>query len=233
MKRFAIIILSLTLFICNTFAEEVDYSSMSMRDALVLMDRRDIDPETYLQSVYDSQIEKLRTLSDISVFVTYGASYEVVQERDLMKYAPILGMESSENKDNLEDLSFEDLSDLRDQILKEMMSRDDWQEVTVPAGTYKVGEAIPAGRWIITCAPPNYCYVTVGSVLEENGKEIVYGSSGYYHIALAGVNSGISSRGYPSYVDLDLKEGMYIFIENAYVTFTPYAGQNDFGFSFN
>lgn len=132
---------------------------------------------------------------------------------------------------DLSALSFADLASLRDQIIVEMMTRDEWQEVTVPAGTYHVGEHLPAGHWQITCAPQGYCYITVGSTLEDNGKGIVYGSSGYYHIALAGVDSGISDKGYPSTVDLLLKDGMYIYIERSFVTFSPYTGIPDLGFT--
>lgn len=133
---------------------------------------------------------------------------------------------------DLSSLSFSSLASLRNQIMVEMMTRDEWQEVTVPAGTYCVGEHIPSGHWQITCAPQSYCYVTIGAKLEGNGKEIVYGSDGYYHIALAGVDSGLSDRGYPSTVDLALKDGMYIYIERSFVTFSPYAGIPDFGFTF-
>ena len=131
---------------------------------------------------------------------------------------------------NLDGLSFDELSALRDRILIEMMKRDEWQEVTVPVGTYQVGKHIPAGHWVITCAPRNYCYVTVGGKLHDNKKHIVYGSSGYYHVSMAGTDSGISDRGYPSSVDIELTDGMYVFIEHANVTFTPYTGLSTLSF---
>lgn len=131
---------------------------------------------------------------------------------------------------DLPSMSFESLAALRDQILMEMMTRDEWQEVVVPVGTYQVGKHIPAGHWVITCAPRNYCYVTVGGKLKDNKKDIVYGSSGYYHVSMAGTDSGISDRGYPSSVDIELTDGMYVFIEHANVTFTPYTGLSTFSF---
>lgn len=133
---------------------------------------------------------------------------------------------------DLDSYSFDQLASLRDQIMVEMMTRGEWQEVTVPAGTYRIGEHIPSGHWQITCAPQGYCYVTVGATLEENGKEIVYGSDGYYHIALVGLDSGLSDRGYPSTVDLVLSDGMYIYIERSFVTFSTYSGIPAFGFNF-
>lgn len=128
--------------------------------------------------------------------------------------------------------TFDELAALRDRILMEILTREEWQEVKVPAGTYQVGTHIPAGHWMITSAPESYCYVTIGSKLEDNGKEIVYGCQGYYHIALAGEDSGLSDTGRPSFVVLELTDGMYIYIEHAYVTFAPYSGQPDPGFVF-
>lgn len=133
---------------------------------------------------------------------------------------------------DLDSYSFDQLASLRDQIMVEMMTRGEWQEVVVPAGTYQVGKHIPSGHWQITCKPDGYCYVTIGSTLEDNGKEIVYGSAGYYHATLAGAYSSVSDRA-PSTVDLILKDGMYVYIERSSVTFTPYSGIPDLGFSFN
>lgn len=134
---------------------------------------------------------------------------------------------------NLASLSFDELAALRDQIMLEMMSRDEWQEVTVPVGTYQVGVHIPAGHWMINPTDGAYCYITIGGTLEENGKEVKYGSPGYYHAILVNENCRIYDPGDQSFVDLDLKYGMYICIENSSVAFTPYSCQPDLGFSFN
>lgn len=133
---------------------------------------------------------------------------------------------------DLDNLSFDDLAALRDQIMMEMMSRDEWQEVAVPAGTYQIGVHIPAGHWMIKPSDGNYCIIEVGAALEENKKEIKYGSTGYYHVILVSETSRVY-RDDQSFVDLDLKEGMYIYIDKSSVVFTPYTGQPDLGFSFN
>lgn len=133
---------------------------------------------------------------------------------------------------DLDNLSFDDLAALRDQIMMEMMSRDEWQVVTVPAGTYQIGVHIPAGHWMIEPSDGNYCIIDVGAALEENKKEIKYGSTGYYHVILVSETSRVY-RDDQSFVDLDLKEGMYICIDKSSVVFTPYTGQPDLGFSFN
>lgn len=134
---------------------------------------------------------------------------------------------------DLGSLSFDELAALRDQIMVEMMSRKDWQEVTVPAGTYQVGVHIPAGHWMIKPTDGAYCYVTVGGALEENGEEVKYRSAGYYNVSLLSESCRIYDPGDQSFVDLELKDGMYICIERSSVVFTPYSGQPDLGFSFN
>lgn len=134
---------------------------------------------------------------------------------------------------NLASLSFDELAALRDQIMMEMMSRDEWQEVTVPAGTYQVGVHIPAGHWMIKPTDGAYCYITIGGTLEENEKNIKYRSSGYYYASIISENCRIYDPGDQSFVDLELKDDMYICIEKSSAIFTPYTGQPDLGFSFN
>ena len=129
-------------------------------------------------------------------------------------------------------LSFYELAALRDEIQAEMMRRSEWQEVTVPVGTYQIGVHIPAGHWLIQPVSGAYSYVDVGSLLDANGKDVNYRSPDYYHIALVSKTCRIYDPGDPSHVDLVLKDGMYLTIENAAVVFTPYSGQPDFGFSF-
>lgn len=134
---------------------------------------------------------------------------------------------------DLSSLSFDQLAALRDQIMVEMMSRDEWQEVTVPAGTYQIGKHIPAGHWIIKPIEGAYCYITIGGSVDTNGKDIPYGAAGRYYIALKSESSRLYDPGDPSFVDLELTDGMYICIEKSSVVFTPYSGQPDLGFSFH
>ncbi len=48
---------------------------------------------------------------------------------------------------DLSSMSYDDLITLQKSIVKEIMSRPEWKEVKVPAGTWKVGEDIPAGTY--------------------------------------------------------------------------------------
>lgn len=50
---------------------------------------------------------------------------------------------------DLSDLSYTDLLALRDQVQAELISRPEWKQVTVPGGTWTVGEDIPAGSYSI------------------------------------------------------------------------------------
>ena len=47
----------------------------------------------------------------------------------------------------LSSMSYNDLLSLQKQIVAEIMSRPEWKEVTVPAGSWRVGEDIPAGTY--------------------------------------------------------------------------------------
>lgn len=139
----------------------------------------------------------------------------------------LLSAAASAESIGITSMTFDELVALRNKITEEMMLRDEWQEVTVPAGTYKVGEAIPSGHWVITVPADTYCFVTIGSKLDSNGKEVSSRCDGYYHVALSG-RSGDTT---PSFVDLDLKDGTYIEIEHSSVIFSRYTGI-DLGFSF-
>ena len=50
---------------------------------------------------------------------------------------------------NLSSLTYKELLMLRDQLSKELMTRPEWKEVTVPAGDWIVGKDIPAGVYSI------------------------------------------------------------------------------------
>lgn len=50
---------------------------------------------------------------------------------------------------DLSGMSFDELNALRDSLNAEIMSRPEWKEVTVPAGTWSIGKDIPAGSYSI------------------------------------------------------------------------------------
>lgn len=48
---------------------------------------------------------------------------------------------------DLSSLSFDQLRELQQKINQEIVSRPEWKEVTVPAGTWEIGKDIPAGAY--------------------------------------------------------------------------------------
>lgn len=51
---------------------------------------------------------------------------------------------------DLSGYSYAELTDLYKQVQRELMSRPEWKEVTVPQGSWRVGEDIPAGSYTIS-----------------------------------------------------------------------------------
>lgn len=113
---------------------------------------------------------------------------------------------------DLSGMSYEELLNLVSQAQREMMTRSEYQEVTVPMGIYKIGEEIPAGKWQITKANDNsYVYVNIGSQLADNMLEL----KGFSYVKL--------DSDTPS-MDFTLPEGMYIWIEKGPVIFSTPTG---------
>lgn len=111
---------------------------------------------------------------------------------------------------DLSGMSFDELVDLQRQITAAIMQTDEWQEVEVPAGTYVVGDDIPAGRWTIKAATDEGSAVT-----------------------LAGPNN---HPYYAEFLDLDenvavnwtFEDGMTLEIEYGPAIFTPYTAAFSF-----
>lgn len=74
----------------------------------------------------------------------------------------------------LGDYSFDQLIALQKQITAEIMSRPEWKEVTVPAGTWSVGDDIPAGTYSMT--PTNYAVITIWRKAEND-----YSNNGLFY----------------------------------------------------
>ena len=51
---------------------------------------------------------------------------------------------------DLSSMSYADLLSLQQLLIKEIMSRPEWKEVTIPTGSWIIGEDIPAGFYSIT-----------------------------------------------------------------------------------
>ena len=109
--------------------------------------------------------------------------------------------------DTLSDLSFDELIALRGELNKEIMSRPEWKEVEVPAGTWTVGRDIPAGAYCVKIAGNGMVNV---SVWKKAPKD--YSNNGL-------VYNELISEGSP-YGRMELQEGWIVEIGFP-VIFTP------------
>lgn len=132
---------------------------------------------------------------------------------------------------DLSGMSFDDLVALREKIDLAIWNSQEWQEVTVPQGIWKVGEDIPVGHWTIKPADGVYCFISYGSKLEDNNKEVSYKSDDYYHVILTSETQRNFEKGEDVIqTDIDMKSGAYIEIEAGDVVFSPYTGKQKLGF---
>lgn len=132
---------------------------------------------------------------------------------------------------DLSGMSFDELISLRDKINYALWETDEWEEVTVPCGVWKVGEDIPAGKWTISAVDGAYVGIEYGSTLDESEMGISYYSKNYYVETIISPSSYTFRKGADtSKVDLDLKKGNYFCVTTGEAVFTPYAGKTDLGF---
>ena len=61
---------------------------------------------------------------------------------------------------NLSKMTYETLLNLQRQLVIEIMSREEWKEVKVPSGHWRIGDDIPAGTYCIKAAIHS-CYLRI------------------------------------------------------------------------
>ena len=148
----------------------------------------------------------------------------------LMILALSLPLAASADVD-LSGLSFDELIALRDKINLAIWNSQEWQEVTVPIGVWKIGEDIPVGKWTIRMADnatSSWGSFVYTDRLDETGSFASSDGKVWHWYQLNPKDS--SDNELPVSVDLDCHENMYIVIERAPLVFTPYAGKPDLGF---
>lgn len=120
------------------------------------------------------------------------------------------GIAVAEN--DLTELSFTELMELRDQVQREIISRPEWKEVTVPPGDYVVGVDVPAGIYTITLS---------GSY---SGNIFVWGAalSDYNTAGGLRINTTLSSKN-PVIARAALYGGNIVQLTTTAI-FTPYSG---------
>ena len=119
-------------------------------------------------------------------------------------------------------MSLKDLQALVQRVLAAMWASGDWQEVQVPAGAYKVGAEIPAGKWTIRPTKGHYAEIWVSTEINEAGTD----AAGKYlaYEAICDKDSFMYGSFPNESFTVDIKAGQYIIIEDAPVIFTPYSG---------
>ena len=128
---------------------------------------------------------------------------------------------------DLSGMSFEELVALRDQLNLAIWNSQEWQEVTVPAGVWQVGQDIPAGHWSIEPMDKSFTHVTYCEKLDETGKK--FSRSGKHETCLIISKTHEQHNDGLNAVDFDMADGWFFYNEAA-VTFTPYAGKPDLDF---
>lgn len=118
---------------------------------------------------------------------------------------------------DLSGFSYTDLLNIVAQAQREMMTRSEFQEVTVPAGLYQVGVEIPAGKWTISLPNSDKSYasamVDIGDKLDEGKNDISLWDSTSY-------DSFYLTNDKPSYT-ITLIDRYYIKIGSSVVFSTP------------
>ena len=134
---------------------------------------------------------------------------------------------------DLSGMSYSELVELKNQINLAIWQSQEWQEVTVPTGVWRIGEDIPAGYWTIAPVGEQHEIYKYGDKLSASGMgiDIIRSSVVWSDIISTRKNNDGSWRYTDSYheVSIDMKEGFYIELPCDTV-FTPYAGKPSFNF---
>ena len=139
---------------------------------------------------------------------------------------------------DLSGMSFQELVALKDQINLAIWSSNEWQEVVVPQGVWKVGEDIPAGKWTIRCADVNRknymmkeCDFKWGDQLSESGTSIAW-SGKHDDSAVYNPNHEFYEQGQQTEYTWEAENGQYFIVSDAYAPalFSPYSGKPSLGF---
>lgn len=121
---------------------------------------------------------------------------------------------------DLSGMSYEELVELEKQVEQAIWASDGWQEVTVPPGTYKIGEDIPVGKWLIK--PVDGARVDFYYCAEVDEAGSASTSSAYKYENLFSPSFVSMFEKNPAHeITVDCVAGMYITLENGSVTFSP------------
>lgn len=132
---------------------------------------------------------------------------------------------------DLTGMSYDELVVLREQINLAIWESEEWEEVTVPQGTWIVGEDIPSGHWTVEAYPGSTTLIKVGDTLQDNGKDVMSYTQRFF-------DAYIVSPTYKNYkngedkttIDFEFLDGDYVQIKSGSAVFKPFSGKPDLGF---
>jgi hypothetical protein len=133
---------------------------------------------------------------------------------------------------DLSGMSYAELVALKDKINLAIWNSQEWQEVTVPQGVWKVGEDIPAGHWTVKCADGwRKTEVNWGEKLSDSGESISWSgrNSVYNYVYNPNHKYFEKGDGITEY-SFEVRNGDYIVIDSGDCVFMPYAGKSSLGF---
>ena len=134
---------------------------------------------------------------------------------------------------DLSGMTLNDLIELQEKVQLAMWSTDDWQEVIVPQGVYKVGVDIPAGKWTVKAIPKADCYLRFawGSKLDDSKQHITFTGSKRGDIVMIYTKNAMGYKeGDLLEYSFECKKGDYIVVEYTSAVFTPYTGTKKLNF---
>ena len=143
----------------------------------------------------------------------------------IMILALLLPAAATADIPDISGLSFSELGQLIREAKKALWACDEWKEVKVPAGVYKIGEDIPAGQWSIQAPSGEFVTVGYGSKLDHTGTALDSDSIDYW-----GNISGSATDNSLHQLDIILEDGYYIVFHKS-VLFYPYVKKLDFSFN--
>ena len=105
-----------------------------------------------------------------------------------------------------------------------MFETDEWQEVEVPQGVYKIGEDIPAGKWTIRPVNGGHTYVYWGDMLKPSGLSLSGSGKIYEYANLYSKTHEWYRTDDQTEITFDMQDGQYFIVDMGVAVFTPYAG---------